>query len=393
MSKFEPFPQKPRRRWFAVSVRTLMLFVLGTGAGLGWKANRAATQKWAVARIREAGGNVFYDYEFSGKYPYKSGASPWAPAWLRGLIGDECFQEVTVVAFYGDKATSDSLAPVEDLDRLLAFELHHTMKVTDAGLAHLRHLRGLRFVEINVAPITDAGLAYLAALTQLQKLSLAGAPGITDVGLVHLGKMTELADLSLRQCTGITGAGLVHLAGLPHLRRMSCYDITDAGLAHLGGLTSLHELNLSHTPITGTGLGYLTVLGQLEKLHLQGARNLTAGGLVQLEGLRNLRTLDLAGTMITDDSLEHLAGMTELRELNLSANLISDAGLAHLSRLRLLRELNLDQTRASVEGIAALTAAIPKLAISHQNLAFPGAPGPTPARDLGWLLFGGRSKE
>ena len=52
---------------------------------------------------------------------------------------------------------------------------------------------------------TDAGLRHLRALTQLQRLSLAGQ--FTDAGLVHLSALRELQRLDLTS-SRVTGTGL-----------------------------------------------------------------------------------------------------------------------------------------------------------------------------------------
>src|SRR5262249_13132662 len=83
------------------------------------------------------------------------------------------------------------------------------LKITDAGLAHLRGLPRLRRLALDSDEITDAGLAHLAGLADLEELSLKG--------------------------TRVTDAGLVALKSLPHLRRVKHEGpkITDAGLDQL----------------------------------------------------------------------------------------------------------------------------------------------------------------
>jgi internalin A len=142
MAIAETTAPKPRRRRLAVSVRTLMLLVLLACAALGWRVNRAHTQRRAVARIKAAGGSVKYDYEVGGDYPPKWAVRtkgepvPWGPAWLRKWIGDEYFQEVTKVDLGGDKVTDESLAAVEDLDRIVRLGLGDAKNETDRDVGH-----------------------------------------------------------------------------------------------------------------------------------------------------------------------------------------------------------------------------------------------------------------
>jgi len=78
---------------------------------------------------------------------------------------------VTSVSFY-EPVRDDQLAPVGNLDRLLAIKFHGT-RITDAGLDHLRHLKTLREVQLEGTRITDAGLARLKPLAGLREAAPA----------------------------------------------------------------------------------------------------------------------------------------------------------------------------------------------------------------------------
>ena len=54
--------------------------------------------------------------------------------------------------------------------------------VSDAGLAHLAGLTGLRWLYLYSTSVSDAGLAHLAGLTGLQWLYLSDT-GVTDAGV------------------------------------------------------------------------------------------------------------------------------------------------------------------------------------------------------------------
>ena len=316
----EPNPNSGRRS-YTVRLRALMLLIAVAALGLGWRVNRAHTQARAVARVKAAGGHVWYDYQLDGDGSRKANASRSAPAQLRRLLGDEFFQEVAAVTFRG-QTTDDQLAPVEDLDRLGEFNLlvsDSEKRITDAGLAHLRRLKGLRIVRIEDAHVNDAGLGHLADLPHLQELFLLHIDGITDAGWAGLAKMTELHELLLG------GAG------------MTC-----AGTRHLAGLTKLQNLDIFSSPVTDAGL-------------------------VWLEDLKALRTLSLSATAISDAGLAHLEGLTALQDLDLSYNRISDQGVRHLRGLCQLRKLNLDFTGVTNEAVAELKAGHPGLVVSLEK--------------------------
>lgn len=101
------------------------------------------------------------------------------------------------------------LSPLAALDAndLQEIQLSDT-DVTDADLAHLRGLSGLRLLSLG-SQITDAGLAYLSSLTGLYILDLDFTQ-ITDAGLAHLQGLANLKSLELSE-TQITDAGLAEL--------------------------------------------------------------------------------------------------------------------------------------------------------------------------------------
>ena len=83
--------------------------------------------------------------------------------------------------------------------------------ITDAGLAHLKDLPKLEWLNLYRTKIGDAGLASLAEIASLKLLPIGGTK-ITDKGLAHLAKMPQLEYLGLR-ATAITDAGTAPMAG------------------------------------------------------------------------------------------------------------------------------------------------------------------------------------
>jgi hypothetical protein len=63
------------RRYLRISVRGLLVLVLGLGVALGWMVNRADVQRNAVAAIKRAHGSVGYKWEWKNGW-----RGPRAPA-------------------------------------------------------------------------------------------------------------------------------------------------------------------------------------------------------------------------------------------------------------------------------------------------------------------------
>ncbi len=115
----------------------------------------------------------------------------------------------------GKDITDDGLAPLKEVSNLVWLNLRDT-KITDAGLAHLADLKTLTQLHLEKTEITDAGLAHLANLENLEYLNLYGTK-ITDAGLDHLKGLTKLRKLYVWE-TGVTKAGAdALLASIPEL--------------------------------------------------------------------------------------------------------------------------------------------------------------------------------
>ena len=101
--------------------------------------------------------------------------------------------------------------------------------------------------------VTDDGLAHLKEVGNLVWLNLRGTK-ITDAGLKHLSEIKTLNRLHLEK-TAITDAGLSHLAGLENLEYLNIYGtkVTDAGLQQLKGLKKLKKLYVWQTEVTKEG--------------------------------------------------------------------------------------------------------------------------------------------
>ncbi|NQU19726.1 MAG: hypothetical protein HQ567_00475 [Candidatus Nealsonbacteria bacterium] len=236
---------KPKRRWYQYSLRSLLVFVVVASIGFSWLATRlkrakarhqaAAEVQKVAAEIQSLGGSVDIDCLDE-------------PNWFDRLLGDPGVLRV------------DHVRGGSEFGSL--------------GMKKLKGLNDLRILNLFLAEVTDADLVYLEGLDNIEHLSLRGSP-ITDAGLKHLEGMTNLRYLNLAQ-TQVTGRGLEHLKGLTDLNMLVLFEtpITDASLKHVKGMTSLYRLYASSTGVTDSGLEYLENLPRLVRLNLRFTRSL-----------------------------------------------------------------------------------------------------------------------
>ena len=99
---------------------------------------------------------------------------PPGPAWLRRLIGDEYFQEVTEVFWPPGAVTAEDMTHVGQLDRLEVLTIRDTSKIGD-GLIHIRGLSRLKRVYIFGQAVDDGVLAQISRFPRMEVLWLKDA--------------------------------------------------------------------------------------------------------------------------------------------------------------------------------------------------------------------------
>ena len=253
-----------------------MALVLVVGSGIGWVAYRARVERMAAEAILQAGGHLYYDWQWrDGKADSKA-----QPGWLTRHLGPGYFEHI--VSFSGGPKLDDAaLVRIGRLEKLEWLILHECL-ATERGMAHIRGLTGLKKLQFVTERAKGESLANLAGMVHLRSLRLYGI-SIADADLVHLSRMTGLEDLVL-EGPGITDAGLTLLDGFPNLESLWLDDlkVTDAGIIHLSGLKELDTLSLKGTEITDAGLTHLTSLTKLRRLFLNGT-NVTPAGIASLQ--------------------------------------------------------------------------------------------------------------
>ena len=219
-----------QQKWLRLSVRGLIVFVLASGAGLGWIVRSARIQRDAVVAITKNGGNYSYDWEWRDGKSIPGGI-PLAPQWLVERIGIDYFGHVTRVTLF-PVANDEVLVNVGRLNQLQELNLYRSA-VSDAGLSHLNGLTQLTRLYLGKTAVSDAGLAHLGVLGNLHELHL-DSTNVSDAGLAQLKRLDKLTKLDLRN-TQVTDAGLVHVQGLTDLSRLALEgsSVTNAAIKKL----------------------------------------------------------------------------------------------------------------------------------------------------------------
>jgi Leucine Rich repeat len=278
---------KPNRSWSHVSIRVLMLIVLIISVLLAWQVNKAREQREAVEAVQRYGGWSHYDYEFvNGKLT--AGRSPWAPSWLRKMLGDEFFQNVRHVSLVYDDSTGRRFG-------------NTNIQPCDYLLRKISKLSGLKQLLLTDTQTTDEGLRYIGKMTDLEELWIWSPTSITDAGVTHLTSLNNLKIIHINH-SHITNKSLVFLSSLPKIEELSLEQnhFSDEGLVRLHGKERLKRLyiGLGDVQITDEGIAHLKNFEKLEVLDIQNSK-VTARGLEQLKGHPNLKTLWLGGTGVS----------------------------------------------------------------------------------------------
>lgn len=241
--------------------------------------------------------------------------------------------------------TDDGLAYLKGMSSLKELNLSDC-DFTDAGLSSLASLTNLQLLNLassfgDSPQIKGPGLAALAGLTKLQMLVL-DKNLIDDAGLTHLKNLKGLRELYLEQ-TRVTGPGLANLAALPELTVLSLNEtkISDEGLEGLKSASSLQVLNLRGTLLRGPGLKNLAEMKNLHTLNL-GNTPLSDVDLPKLTGLAGLKRLVLEGTAVSDGGVEYLQGLKNLKQVALSRTKVTKTGADKLKAALAGVEVTLD---------------------------------------------------
>src|SRR5262249_43503052 len=142
------------------------------------------------------------NFQLLGMNLFRSAADDAGLSHLDGLTG------LTTLVLNSTRVTDDGLAKLEGLTGLTSLDLAN-VPVTDRGLAHLSGLTNLQTVDLNDTKVTGTGLDHLRALPRLEVLIINVA---SDADLAHVKALKGLRNLYAGGAN-MGDAGLANLEG------------------------------------------------------------------------------------------------------------------------------------------------------------------------------------
>jgi Leucine-rich repeat (LRR) protein len=380
---------------FLVAFTVVSIF-LGVFAA---RLNSARRQKAAVATLRDADCNLWYDYETWEGRLVRYSADPLATTnpfgvgsktpnvrkwqvWLGRRFGPDFVFDVHAVYSptalppkavsmlhnlralrhlhidVGQSFVEDAWRKLCQCHQLEQLNLEREQHNFTRRLAGLAALNGLRSLTIQGGELTREDVREIARLPELRELELS-LVGITGNNLQPLAKLEnlEVFDLTHRGLGDhIHAADIEFLSRLPNLKSVTLArlpSLDDSVFSQLANIKRLESLNLDQASVTGSNIARLAELPNLTSLNLIGTQ-IDDAALRVLPKLKRLESLDLSYTKISDDGLKYLLSLSHLRNLNVSGDLISDAGMVHIARLAQLDELMINSTNISDSGLMLL---------------------------------------
>jgi hypothetical protein len=169
------------------------------------------------------------------------------------------------------------------------------MPITDAGLASIQHLTGLRALELSDTDIGDAGLKHIAKLRNLEFIDL-DSTNISGAGVSALSPLKNMVNLVLARNV-VGGECLKTFATWPQLKFLSLKDtqLKDSDLSNLVAIPNLIEVDLSNNPdVSAIGLQKLAACQKLTQMSVQWT-GVKPGDAALFKKLRHLKHLFIGG--------------------------------------------------------------------------------------------------
>ena len=204
-------------------------------------------------------------------------------------------------------------------------------------MTRLKHIAGLTKLEeldLYGVKLTDAGIAHLKDLKEMRKLILLGAP---DYRREH--PRPGRHDSTAR----IEPVPQPHHERRPGETRRVCSDLT--------------AVDLRYSRVTASGVETLRAAVPSCEIEFVGAAP-TKNAKRPSSLVATAQKLNLEATEADDLTLQKLRNRKDIRELNLSYTTVTDAGLANLQSIPSLRVLRLAGTQINGSGLSTLKSVV-----------------------------------
>lgn len=395
-------PTPKRRRWFSLSLRTVLIGMTLISMGFAWflhyRREKIAERDRLLKKLRSPSSAYFVDSILGWDLPYEDPENDeWYALRLMAIprvhgiklsVGSSALPGDDVLAM-AREAREVELRQDRYSPKLLANVLSTNttdLSLTGNGLAD-------QIVDIHYAPNLES-VAYHGVIHNLNPVAAildhphlkrahfgATAVLLSELRAQHQTKLQTLGitfppstDLALNDvpgdyawlpaCTQVKELHCVHpsnnflsqvgrhLGGVSNLDLIS--DCLPEALGSLAGWGRLRHLSLRFCHVEDAVLANITMhLPQPESLEIEGEKGgFTPDGLKPLQELPHLKRLALEQCCLTNEHIEVIAACSELRQLSLFGNSLDDQSLAPLSGLSRLEQLDVEGTDATANAFA-----------------------------------------
>jgi hypothetical protein len=210
-------------------------------------------------------------------------------------------------------------------------------KLTAADYAQMSRLAAVKQLGFGKG-FDDAALKAIGAATNIEQLSTNGMD-ISDEGIKALASWKALKSFAIfHPSKRLTGTGLAALTQVEKLTVAGSLEFADAGMAAVATLTQLKGFRTWHSGVTAEGVKKIAALKNLTSVYL-GQRlsytppvTLSDAALPVLAELPLLEDVTLSEATLTPGALGLLKKLTHLKRLTLDGIAISESEVAALKQ-------------------------------------------------------------
>jgi len=232
---------------------------------------------------------------------------------------------------------SKGAVPAETKGVVTALSIADCSKLTAADYAQLSRLTTVKQLSFGKG-FDDAALKAIGAATNVEQLATNGMD-ISDEAIKSLANWKALKSFAIfHPSKRLTGTGLAALTQVERLTVAGSLEFADAGMAAVATLTQLKGFRTWHSGVTPEGVKKIAALKNLTSVYL-GQRlsytppvTLSDAALPVLAELPLLEDVTLSEAKLTPGALGQLKMLSHLRKLTLDGIAIAESDVASLKQ-------------------------------------------------------------